>query len=313
MRVIFLGTPEFAVPSLRALLDSRHEVCAVVTQPDRPAGRGQREQPPPVKTCALSAGIAVFQPEKIRLPENRPLFEERRPDAIVVVAYGQILPAWLLQIPRYGCVNVHGSLLPAYRGAAPVAWAILNGEPVTGVTTMLMDEHMDTGPMLLKREVEIPPAMTAGELAERLSLAGAELLIPTLDGLAAGALKPMPQDDAGASLAPRITKEMAPINWTRDAWTIHNQIRGLNPWPVSFTECHGQRVQILRSQPPDDSRCIGTEAGTFLEVTAHGMKVSCGGGTVLEVLEVQPAGKKKITAREYVNGARLKPGTPLAG
>ncbi len=313
MRVVFLGTPEFAVPSLRALLTSSYEVAAVLTQPDRPSGRGQKPQPPAVKTAAASAGIPVFQPEKIRAPENRPAIESLLPDFLVVAAYGQILPPWLLQIPRYGCVNVHGSLLPRYRGAAPVAWAILNGDRTTGVTTMLMDEHMDTGPMLLKREVEIPPAMTAGELADRLSAAGAELLIPTLDGLQSGVLKPVPQDDASASLAPRITKEMAPINWTRDAWTIHNQIRGLNPWPVAFAECRGQRVQILRSQPPDDSRCTEPEAGTFLDVTAHGMKISCGGGTVLEVLEVQPAGKKRIAAREYVNGARLKPGTPFVG
>ncbi len=313
MRVIFLGTPEFAVPSLRALLDSPCEIRAVFAQPDKPAGRGQKEQPPPVKTCALNAGIPVFQPEKIGNPENRPLFEDCRPDFIVVVAYGQILPAWILQIPRYGCVNIHGSLLPTYRGAAPVAWAILNGEAVTGITTMLMDEHMDTGPMLLKREVAIAPSMTAGELAARLAEIGAELLLPTLEGLQSGKLVPMPQDDSRASLAPRITKEMARIRWDRQAAAIHNQVRGLNPWPLAFTEFSGERIQILRSSPPGGGIAQGQGTGVFLGASGRGMRVTCGEGSVLEILEVQPAGKKRISGRDFVNGARIHPGQRIFG
>jgi methionyl-tRNA formyltransferase len=311
MRVVFLGTPEFAVPSLEALLREAYEVCAVFTQPDRPAGRGQKPHAPAIKHRALDARIPVFQPEKIRNPENRPVIESLRPDFIVVVAYGQILPAWLLQLPRFGCINVHGSLLPRYRGAAPVAWAVLNGDATTGITTMLMDEHLDTGPMLLKREVEITATMTSGELASRLALVGAELLIPSLEGLQTGALKPTPQDDSRASLAPRITKEMAPILWSRDAWSIHNQIRGLNPWPLALVECHGQKLQILMSGPPDGSRMPEKKAGTFLGTSERGMKIACAEGSVLEILEVQPAGKRRMSAREYANGARLSPGEPM--
>ncbi len=308
MRVIFLGTPEFAVPSLQALIRSPFELCAVFTQPDRPAGRGQRPQPPPIKSFAAGAGLPVFQPEKIRALENRPLLESFKPDVIVVVAYGQILPVWLLELPRLGCVNVHGSLLPRHRGAAPIAWAVLNGETVTGITTMLMDEHLDTGPMLLKREVEIPGAMTSGQLSETLAKAGAELLIPTLEGLGNGTLKAIPQDDALATLAPRITKEMARINWSGDARAIHNRIRGLNPWPLAYAECLGQRVQILQSSPPDGSQSSDQVPGTFLGMTDRGMKLACGSGSVLEILELQPAGKKRMSGRDFVNGLHIKPG-----
>lgn len=310
MRVIFLGTPEFAVPSLQALVLS-HEVCAVFTQPDRPAGRGQKPHTPIIKNLAVAAGIQVFQPEKIRDVVNQPSIASLRPDCIVVVAYGQILPLWLLQLPRLGCVNVHASLLPRYRGAAPIAWAILNGDLQTGVTTMLMDEHLDTGPMLLKREVEIPPAMTAGQLTEKLAQVGAELLIPTLQGLEGATLVPTTQDDAQATLAPRITKEIAHIEWEREAGVIHNMIRGLNPWPLAWTDWQGNRVQIIRSSPPDRFVIQGRAAGTFWGTTSSGMRVVCGEASVLEILEVQPAGKKKMTGREYANGARLKAGELL--
>jgi methionyl-tRNA formyltransferase len=311
MRVIFLGTPDFAVPSLQTLIRNSFDVCAVFTQPDRPAGRGQKAHPPAVKVCALEAGIPVHQPEKIRDVQNQELLASFAADFIVVVAYGQILPKWLLESPRLGCVNVHGSLLPAYRGAAPVAWAILNGEPLTGITTMLMDEHLDTGPMLLKREICIPPGMTSGELAGELSALGAQLLVPTLAGLADGSLKPEMQDDRLATFAPRITKEMAQIDWRREAWPIHNQVRGLNPWPLAYTEWLGQRVQVMESAPPPGNQDPTAEPGVFLGTSEHGMYVSCGGGR-LEVLAVQPAGKKRIPARDYANGARLKPGQRLA-
>ncbi len=340
MRVIFLGTPEFAVPSLRALIDSSCEVCAAFTQPDRPAGRSQIPRPPAVKSFAASAGIPVFQPEKIRTPENKPLLESFKPDFIVVVAYGQILPKWLLDLPRLGCVNVHGSLLPRYRGAAPVAWAILNGDAVTGITTMRMDEQLDTGPMLLKREVSISDTMTSGQLAEVLAGVGAELLIPTLEGLRDGTVKAVEQDNALATVAPRITKEMARIDWGRDARAIHNQIRGLNPWPLAYTECRGERIQILHSSPPekdeeksDPARSAGVLArnsigpteirggsmrssvayvpGTFLGLTGRGLHVVCGSGTALEILELQPAGKKRMSGRDFANGIRIKPGEIL--
>jgi len=311
MRVIFLGTPEFAVPSLKTLLGSAHEICAVFTQPDRPAGRGQKSQAPPVKSVAAGAGLPVYQPEKIRNPENRPIIESFRPDVIVVAAFGQILPPWLLELPRLGCVNVHASLLPAYRGAAPVVWAILNGERVTGVTTMLMDEHLDTGPMLLKNEIEISAEVSAGELSAQMAQMGADLLIPTLEGLEEGKAKPIPQDNNLATLAPRITKEMAPIDWNREAAAIHNQVRGLNPWPLAVAECHGKRIQILRSAPPAAASPQAIPAGRFMGVSERGMRVACGAGTVLEILEVQPAGKRRMSGRDFANGARLRPGERL--
>jgi len=311
MRVIFLGTPEFAVPSLQALIQSPHEVCAVFTQPDRPAGRGQKPQPPPVKIFAIGAGIAVFQPEKIRALENRPVLESYQPDFIVVAAYGQILPAWLLELPRLGCVNVHGSLLPRYRGAAPIAWAIINGDTVTGITTMLMDEHLDTGPMLLKQEVPIAGSMTSGQLTAKMAQVGAELLISTLAGLQNGSVKPVAQDDALATLAPRITKDMARISWDRDARGIHNLIRGLNPWPLAFSECLEDRIQIILSSPPDNAQPVSEQPGTYLGATGKGLRVVCGAGSVLEILELQPAAKKRVTGRDFANGARLTPGHPL--
>lgn len=359
MRVIFLGTPEFAVPSLRTLTASSIEVCAVFTQPDRPAGRGQRLRPSAVKSAAVSAGLPVFQPEKIRALENRPLLESFQPDFVVVVAYGQILPRWLLELPRLGCVNVHASLLPRYRGAAPVAWAVLNGDTLTGVTTMLMDEQLDTGPILLKKEVAIPEEITSGQLAGVLAAVGAELLIPTLEGLWDATLKPVPQDNTQATPAPRVTKEMARINWGLDARTIHNLIRGLNPWPLAFADYRGDRVQILQSHLPEgdqpalpfpgpqqharvhengprsggriagETPAFGSARefcgpghpssgplsepmpGTFLAITGQGMKLTCGSGSVLEILEVQPAGKKRMSGRDFANGARIGPGQIL--
>jgi methionyl-tRNA formyltransferase len=307
---MFLGTPDFAVPSLQALM-REHEVCAVFTQPDRPSGRGQKLQAPPIKQVAEAAGLRVHQPEKVRNPENRPLFEAYHPDCIVVVAYGQILPGWLLQIPKLGCVNVHGSLLPKYRGAAPIQWSIIRGDRVTGITTMRMDENLDTGPMLLKKEVEIPPEMSAGQLAEELAQIGAALLMQTLEGLENGAIPATPQDDTQATLAPRISKENACIQWDSDPETIHNLIRGLNPWPLAWTDWRETRVQILRSSPPDESRVQGHPPGTFWGTSGAGMKVVCGEGRVLEILEVLPAGKKKISGREYASGSRLKPGDLL--
>jgi methionyl-tRNA formyltransferase len=313
MRVVFMGTPEFAVASLRALLRSSYEVAAVFTQPDRPAGRGKHLHPSPVKRLALEAGIPVHQPEKIRLEVNRDDLERLAPDFVVVVAYGQILPGWLLRIARIAPVNVHGSLLPKYRGAAPIAWAILNGETVTGITTMLMDEGMDTGPMLLKRELPIDGTATTGELTIEMAAAGAELLIPTLDGLAAGSLKPVLQDPAQATVAPRIHKEMGRVDWNMDAHAIHNRIRALNPWPLAFTLFRGHKLQILRSVPSTpDSKSPERRGGELLGLTARGMLVSCGGQTRIEVLEVQMESRKRIGARDFALGARLRAGDVLS-
>jgi methionyl-tRNA formyltransferase len=311
MRSVFLGTPDFAVPSLRALLHSAYEVCAVFTQPDRPAGRGQKLQASPIKRLALECGIEVFQPEKIKVEENRAIFERLQPDFIVVVAFGQILPGWLLRSARVAPVNVHASLLPGYRGAAPIVWAILNGDSVSGVTTMLMDEHMDTGPVLLKREVTIPETMTAGELSSRLAEVGAELLIPTLDGLRLGTLEPLPQDDSRATMAPRFKKEMAEISWERSAREIHNQVRAFNPWPLAFTYLNGRRIQILRTMPESEACDLVTRAGVYLGTSANALRVGCGGGTVLQVLELKPEGKGTVSGGEFANGARLKPNSEI--
>src|SRR5262245_969884 len=313
MRVVFMGTPEFAIPSLRALVQSSYEVSAVITQPDRPAGRGHRSQPPPVKIFARDCGIRVYQPAKIRAEENRTIIRESGPDFLVVVAYGQILPGWLLQSPAIAPVNVHGSLLPRYRGAAPAAWAIMNGDPVTGVTTMLIEERMDTGPILLKKDVPIPPTMTRGELEQVLSEIGAELLIPTLDGLTSHSLQPIPQDDSQASMAPKITREMARVCWNDDAVKVHNFIRALNPWPLARSEFRGESLHIVRALPySGDASPVQTVPGAILGVTRGGIRVQCGSSTVLELLEVQLAGRKRISGRDFASGTRLRPGELLA-
>jgi methionyl-tRNA formyltransferase len=305
MRVVFLGTSDFAVPSLNAVLAANYEVSAVFIQPDKPAGRGQKTQISPVKRYALEKGLAVFQPEKIRAEENRAIFQTLRPDFLVVAAYGQILPAWLLDSARIAPVNVHGSLLPRYRGAAPVTWAILNGDSVTGVTTMLMDQNLDTGAILLKREVPLSQTITGGELSEKLASVGAELLLPTLEGLKNNTITPLPQNESEASWAPKISKEISRISWDRTACEIHNLVRGLNPWPGATTEYKGQNLKVIRSLP-EPGGTAESEPGAFLGLTEHGMRIRCGQGTVLEVIEVQMPGKPRISGRAFAAGARIK-------
>lgn len=312
MRVVFLGTPVFAVPSLRALLQSRCKVCAVFTQPDRPSGRGHRPQPPPVKVLASENNIPIYQPEKIRSEENRAIFEQLQPDFIAVAAFGQLLPPWLLRAASIATVNVHASLLPRYRGAAPIVWALLNGDTVSGITTMLMDEHLDTGPILLKAELPLTDTITAGELESKLAEIGASLLIKTLDGLRSGTIHPVPQEDTQATFAPRIKKEMARIAWEKRARDIHNMVRAFNPWPLAFSDSRNQRVQILRSFPETGGAWQSTP-GTFLGFTRDGIRVQCGAGTVLELLQIQPASKHPITGREFSIGARLKPNELIFG
>ncbi|NWG14233.1 MAG: methionyl-tRNA formyltransferase [Acidobacteria bacterium] len=308
MRVAFLGTPEFAVPSLRALIESTYHVAAVFTQPDRPAGRGQGLHASPVKVLAREAGIPVHQPERIRDEENRPVIERLGVDFIVVVAYGQILPGWFLKAARIAPVNVHASLLPQYRGAAPIVWAILNGEAFTGVTTMWMDEHMDTGDMLLSAAFPISETMTAGELTRELARIGAGILIPTLNGLRDGTLKPRPQDHSMATSAPRIRKEMARVSWEKTAREVHNLVRAFNPWPLAFADFRGARLQILRTLPAADTRSEGEVPGTIVGIRGEALRVQCGGGTVLDLLEVQLAGKKPVSGKAFANGARLRAG-----
>lgn len=304
-RVVFLGTPRFAVPAFQMLLEHSYEICGAFTQPDRPSGRGRKLQRSPIKILAQEQGIPVFQPVRIRDEENRQILEDLRPDFIIAAAYGQILPGWLLRMARIAPVNIHGSLLPRYRGAAPIAWAILNGETVTGVTTMVMHEELDSGPILMQQEVLIPINKTAGELELEISVIGANLLIKTLDGLQTGIVHPIIQDASKASWAPRITKDLAKISWQKRALEIHNQVRGMNPWPIAYAEFRGEHLRILRSLPATQSTDASKIPGAFLGLTRDGIHVQCGEGTVMEILEVQRPAKEIVSGREFSNGARL--------
>jgi methionyl-tRNA formyltransferase len=308
MRVVFLGTPTFAVPAFHSLLAHSYEIVAVFTQPDRPAGRGQKLQASPIKLLAQEQGIPVFQPARIRDEENRQILGVLQPDFIVVAAYGQLLPGWLLRTARIAAVNIHASLLPRYRGAAPIAWAILNGDSSSGVTIMSVHEELDAGSILMQEEVPIPIDKTAGELMIDISNVGADLLIRTLDGLQKGTINPTAQDPGKVSWAPRITKHMAQISWQKRALDIHNQIRGLNPWPVAYTDFRGEHLRIWRSLPAVQSADTPKLTGKFLGHSQRGIYVQCGEGTVLEVLEVQMPAKNKVDARGFANGAHLNPG-----
>ena len=248
MKIVFMGTPDFAVPSLRSILDAGHTVAGVFTQPDKPKGRGHAVAPPPVKQLALEKQISVFQPKTLRTAEAGDQIRSLSPDLIIVVAYGKILPPEILQIPPRGCVNVHASLLPKYRGAGPIQWSILNGETVTGITTMYMGEGLDTGDILLQRETPVMENETAGELHDRLSEIGAELLIETLVQMEQGRLTSVPQDDKKATYAPMLTKDLSPLDFSFPATKVHNQIRGLSPWPCAQTQLGGKRLKIYKSK-----------------------------------------------------------------
>ena len=305
MRVVFMGTPEFAVPSLKALLDAGYGVVGVFTQPDRPVGRGHKLAACPVKKLAVERGVPVYQFERLRNEEGLACLRALAPDIIVTAAFGQILSQALLDVPKMGTVNVHASLLPAYRGAAPINWCILNGETKTGVTTMLTDAGVDTGAMLLRRETDIGETETAAELSVRLSQLGAELLIETLKGYIAGEIAPTPQDERLASRQPMLKKEMGLIDWTRSAKEIACQARGLDPWPSAYTDYAGGTLKIYRARP-----AVGEgEPGTVLRSSAkEGLFVACGEGA-LEVLEMQAPGGKRMSARAYLAGKKIEPGT----
>ena len=306
MRLVFCGTPEFAVPTLRRLLaEPEFILAAVLTQPDRPKGRGLDEVFSPVKAAALAAGIPVHQPEKVGTPEIGELLKNFAPDAVVILAYGQLIPANLLAIPRLGWINLHASLLPKYRGAAPIAWAIANGESRTGLTTMQIDAGMDTGPMLLQLEMEILPRETAPELSARMAEAGAPLVVETLRGFDRGAIAPRSQDHSQATYAPLLKREHGRIDWTQTAQQIDNRIRAFAPWPGAFTSFRGQRCHIWGR--PALATAAESAVGMLLE---HGndLDVTCGGGTFLRVEAVQLEGRKRISTREFLSGARLAPG-----
>jgi methionyl-tRNA formyltransferase len=305
--MIFCGTPAFAVPSLERLIaEPEFEIAGVVTQPDRPRGRGQEVHGSSVKEAAVAAGIPVYQPAKIKLDEGFEYFERLAPDAVVIIAYGQIISQRLIDIPRLGWINVHASLLPKYRGAAPINWAIANGEKRTGLTTMRIDAGLDTGPMLLNYETEIGADETAPELTVRLANAAAPLIVETLEKLDRGEITPTPQDNSKMSLAPPLKKEDGRIDWSLDARKIHNRIRGLQPWPGAFTTFRGKNCQIWGK--PLRPVAAGDAPGIILATQEDGLLVICGGATVLRVEQVQLEGRARITDREFVNGARVKPG-----
>lgn len=297
-RVIFMGTPEFAVPCLAALHE-QCEVIGVVTQPDKPRGRGQRLAPSPVKAWAVEHNLEVFQPEKIKTEEFTAQLERMKPDLMVVVAFGQILSQRILDIPAYGCINVHASLLPRYRGAAPMQWCVINGEKKTGVTTMFMDAGLDTGDMLLKEELPIDPDMTLETVHDSLMAMGADVLMKTLDELSAGTLVRTPQSGE-SNYAPMLTKETGHINWSQSAQEIHNLVRGLNSWPGAFTELAGKKYKIWRTKRT--GKAAQADPGTIVKADKKEGLFVAAGDELLEITELQAPGKKKMRAADYLNG-----------
>lgn len=303
-----MGTPDFAVPCLEALIKSRHEVVTVFTQPDKKKGRGYKFAPPPVKELALRHGIEVFQPETLNSEAVLRVISELEPDLIVVVAYGKILPKAILKLPERGCINVHGSLLPKYRGAAPIQWAVLNGEKVTGVTTMYMDEGLDTGDILLKAETQIGEDETSGELFDKLSSMGEELLLKTLQGLEKGDIMREKQDDKKANYAPMLNKSLSKIDWNKPADVVHNLVRGLNPWPVAETTLDGKVLKIYKTKPV----LLENKAAHPGElVSLEPFVVACCEGSAVEVLELQLESKKRMSSADFVRGCKLSVGANL--
>jgi len=305
LRIVFCGTPEFAVPSLRRLAERpEFSVEAVITQPDRPRGRGGHVSSAPVKEAALELGLHVYQPESIKSESSQEFLKRVAPDAVVIIAYGQIIPARLLTIPRLSWINVHGSLLPRYRGAAPIHWAVANGETVTGLTTMQIDAGMDTGPMLLRREVQIGPDETSPKLAARMSAAGADLIVETLVRFDRGEIAPAPQDEKDATYAPILKKEDGRIDWTKTAQQIYNRMRAFTPWPGTYTTFRGQTCHVWGRPETQSPPRADTTPGEIIS-SAKEIYVQCGEGTRLRLESVQIEGRKKITAREFANGARI--------
>lgn len=309
MRLVFMGTPEYAAVTLKSLVSARYDICGVFCQPDKPVGRKRVLTPPPVKVCAEENSLTVFQPETLRDETAAEILKELNPDIIVVVAYGKILPKEILDIPRLGCVNAHASLLPKYRGASPIQWAIVKGESVTGVTTMYMDEGMDTGDILETVSVDINPEETAEQLFCRLSSISAELTISTLDKIEKGNIVPCPQPSDGASYAPIIKKEMARLDFNKTAEELHNAVRGYYSWPCAFFELSGKRIKVIASR-------VGAKtdkpAGTVVKAEDE-LVIACGGGTTLRLLEVQPEGSRVMTSKQMLCGNKIEPGMVIEG
>lgn len=309
MKILFMGTPEFAVPSLEALIAAGHTVCGVFSQPDKPVGRHQNKlQATPVKECALSHGIPVFQPVKLRDGTALAQIKALAPELIVVAAYGRILPQDILDCPPLGCINVHSSLLPKYRGAAPINWAILNGDKETGVTIMHMAAALDAGDIISQVSTPIGPDETAPELTARLAVLGGELLVETVEALRNGTASRTPQEESAVTLAPMLSKELSPMDWSKNAEALHDQVRGLLTWPAAAAEIGGVHCKIFSTHPEQDRNGI---PGTVLESGKAGILVACGGGSALRILELQPDGKKRMPAEAFLAGHPLKPGEIL--
>jgi methionyl-tRNA formyltransferase len=306
LRVAFAGTPDFSVPALEALVASKHPVVGVLTQPDRPKGRGRQITAGPVKVAALAHGIPVAQPLTLRYPAGRADLEAWRPDLLVVVAYGLILPPAVLSLPRLGCVNIHGSLLPRWRGAAPIQRSILAGDTLTGVTIMLMDKGLDTGPMLLKKETPIESTDTGGSIHDRLSVLGAAALLEALEGYEAGALTPVPQPAEGVTYAAKIEKSEALLDWRRSALELDRQVRAFNPWPVTETRLEGEQLRVFAASVVEEpsSAEIGVEPGTIRDVSDSGVVVQCGRGQ-LSLQQLQRPGRRAVPAAEFIRGVQL--------
>ncbi|MBQ4612572.1 MAG: methionyl-tRNA formyltransferase [Clostridia bacterium] len=306
MKLIYMGTPDFAVPSLERLISDGHDIALVVTQPDKPVGRKQILTPPAVKVCALAHDLPVYQPTSMKTEESYETLKAIGADAIVVVAYGKILPKRILDLTPYGCVNVHGSLLPRYRGAAPVQWAVLNGDAESGVTTMQLDEGVDTGDILLMMRRPITDTMTGGELFDLLASDGAELLSRTLDGLVHGEIIPKKQPTDGACYAPMLDKSMCALDWSKSAVTLHNQVRGLNPWPVATCRVDDKGLKVYVSRVGEV-----TDAAPGTVVSVSPLTVACGNGVTLILDEIQPEGSRRMAAADYLRGHPIAVGTVL--
>lgn len=306
MKIIFMGTPDFAAASLEALIASRHEIQAVVTQPDKPKGRKGELTPSPVKVIAKREGIKVYQPLKVRDEEFVKTLRAYNPDVMVVVAFGQIIPLSILQMPKFGCVNIHGSLLPKYRGAAPIQWAVLDGEKETGITTILMDEGIDTGDILLKKTIKIDADETSGSLFDKLMALGAKTILETLDELEKGSLTPTKQEESPTAYAKMLTKAMGLIDFTRPAKELDCFVRGMDPWPSAYTLLSGKTLKLWKVRPVEGSG----KAGSVIGIGKESFTVACGKGAI-EVLEVQLEGKKRMSAGDFLKGSTLNIGQEL--
>jgi methionyl-tRNA formyltransferase len=309
MRIAFMGTPDFAVPSLRALVEAGHTLCGAFTQPDKPKNRGMKLQPTPVKEYCLAEDIPVFQPTKLRDGAALEQLRALAPELIVVAAYGRILPEDILNVPPLGCINVHSSLLPRYRGAAPINWAILNGDRETGVTIMHMAAELDAGDIIAQASTPIDPDETVQALHDRLAALGAALLVETVEKLKAGTAGRTPQDTAQATYAPMLSRELSPMDWSRPARALHDQVRGLIPWPAAAAQLGGVRCKVFATAVCPET--TSAPPGTVVQADKRGLKIACGGNTVLEICQVQPDGKKPMAAAAFLQGRPIPEGSVL--